>query len=494
MILSETKVGLQRHLDGLSNFAKDKDLTVNTKKSKIMIFNKSGRKSKEKFFVEGKELEIVQTYTYLGIDISASGSFTQAIKELSSKAKKAMIPLYKTVIQFQMPFSKSLRLFQTFIEPILLYNAENWSILTNKQIEKCKHTHNSLYDIGFNKSPMTSAQLKYFKFILGLTRQCPNMAVLGEVSETPLFLKAYTSMLKFWNRIRHMGNETLVNKAYQENVEMNSNWCQTIQILNASQNLNTKTFTSSEFPRIAKQNIKNNFTRYWKLRIDNHQIEKKLELYSKVKHKFQRDPYLNMPSFKNRQILAKFICSNHKLEIETGRHKNVPRPERICKVCDLKKVEDENHFLIVCPAYSDIRRYTLYQPLSLCNTAEEILEKIDTISTVKYLKQAFKHRENLLEKQKIRYCTTKISLTDMQISVRKLKDTDAPYKPRLPEPLQGTWRTENGHSFFKIRRQDPSYKIAKTSNDGMKLKLKLVRKTPRYTPYEGNDSNRLAHP
>ena len=99
VILSETKTGLQGNLDRLSKFAKEKDLTINTKKSKIMIFNKSGRKSKEQLYMEGNELENVQTFTYLGIDISASGSFTHAIKELSSKAKKAMIPLYKTIIQ-----------------------------------------------------------------------------------------------------------------------------------------------------------------------------------------------------------------------------------------------------------------------------------------------------------------------------------------------------------------------------------------------------------
>ena len=41
VILSQSKAGLQKHLDSLTKFAREKDLTINTKKSKVMIFNKS---------------------------------------------------------------------------------------------------------------------------------------------------------------------------------------------------------------------------------------------------------------------------------------------------------------------------------------------------------------------------------------------------------------------------------------------------------------------
>ena len=135
VLLSTSKEGLQTKLDGLSKFAEDRDLTVNTKKSKIMVFNKTGRRYKVDIKINGNKLEVVQKFTYLGIDITSSGFFTSAIKELASKAKKAMMPLYRTIIQFQIPFRKSLKLFRTYIEPILLYNAENLSILTDKQMK-----------------------------------------------------------------------------------------------------------------------------------------------------------------------------------------------------------------------------------------------------------------------------------------------------------------------------------------------------------------------
>ena len=42
--------------------------------------------------------------------------------------------------------------------------------------------------------------------------------------------------------------------------------------------------------------------------------------------------------------------------IEKGRQKGIPRELRICKSCDLGCVEDEYHFVIICPAYENLRK------------------------------------------------------------------------------------------------------------------------------------------
>ncbi len=58
-----------------------------------------------------------------------------------------------------------------------------------------------------------------------------------------------------------------------------------------------------------------------------------------------------------RQSLSRFRCSNHRLEVECGRHakpENVPKRDRVCRMCSLGAVEDEDHLLLVCPAHHDI--------------------------------------------------------------------------------------------------------------------------------------------
>ena len=34
----------------------------------------------------------------------------------------------------------------------------------------------------------------------------------------------------------------------------------------------------------------------------------------------------------------------------------IPANERICKCCNMKVVENEYHFILVCPGYKDIRK------------------------------------------------------------------------------------------------------------------------------------------
>ena len=48
--------------------------------------------------------------------------------------------------------------------------------------------------------------------------------------------------------------------------------------------------------------------------------------------------------------------------METGRYSRpqIPLNERFCKFCNTNSVENEIHFLMLCPLYSDIR-YELFQ-------------------------------------------------------------------------------------------------------------------------------------
>ena len=43
------------------------------------------------------------------------------------------------------------------------------------------------------------------------------------------------------------------------------------------------------------------------------------------------------------------------LRIETGRFVQELLEERICKLCNLNAIEDENHFVLHCPCYNNIR-------------------------------------------------------------------------------------------------------------------------------------------
>ena len=68
------------------------NLSINIGKSKVVIFNKSGRKMYRRFSIGNIELEVhvVNTYIYLETGITSNGSFTDIIKQLCSKATKSL--------------------------------------------------------------------------------------------------------------------------------------------------------------------------------------------------------------------------------------------------------------------------------------------------------------------------------------------------------------------------------------------------------------------
>ena len=80
VLLSESAQGLQNLLNKLKIFCDKWNLLVNKNKSKVMIFNRSGKILKGHNFVyDGNTVSLVNEYKYLGIIFKPSGSFTEAI-------------------------------------------------------------------------------------------------------------------------------------------------------------------------------------------------------------------------------------------------------------------------------------------------------------------------------------------------------------------------------------------------------------------------------
>ena len=79
----------------------------------------------------------------------------------------------------------------------------------------------------------------------------------------------------------------------------------------------------------------------------------KLKYYCMYKEKFELEQYLllNLPRKVKRQ-LSKFRIASLNLEVERGRHFNLPKEDRLCKLCganyNRQEVECEFNFLLVC--------------------------------------------------------------------------------------------------------------------------------------------------
>ena len=114
----------------------------------------------------------------------------------------------------------------------------------------------------------------------------------------------------------------------------------------------------------------------------------RLRSYRTFKSMLEPEKYLSsVHIFKFRTALSRFRCSSHILEIEKGRHDNISANQRFCKFCMKNNnycIEDEFHFLSICPIYTDLRKEML--PNWFCvNPSFDKFTSLLSTSNVTYL-------------------------------------------------------------------------------------------------------------
>ena len=125
----------------------------------------------------------------------------------------------------------------------------------------------------------------------------------------------------------------------------------------------------------------------------------KLTLYRRYKKDIKSEHYLSsIRDAKYKIALSKFRLSSHSLLIETGRYTGIPTEERLCNFCNMRKIEDEFHFLLVCPHYIELRRKYLKRYFCTWPTLNKFDQLLSTSSKKtltnlsKYIYYAFKKR------------------------------------------------------------------------------------------------------
>ena len=92
VLLSETASGLQNCINRMSNYCSIWQLSVNTPKTKVIIFNiDDHRTSRCIFSLHDETIAITQSYTSLGIVFVSGGSFRQACNVLTDKTKTKLL-------------------------------------------------------------------------------------------------------------------------------------------------------------------------------------------------------------------------------------------------------------------------------------------------------------------------------------------------------------------------------------------------------------------
>ena len=127
--------------------------------------------------------------------ITCNGNFALAIKQLSEKALHALYNIKRWL-------NSAIKIFDSIISPILLYNAEVWGVYIKNDFN------------NWDKLLVEKVHLKFCKLYWGIGRKTSNIASRSELGKYPLIINTFKRIFKFITHLNSLPETTISKQAF----------------------------------------------------------------------------------------------------------------------------------------------------------------------------------------------------------------------------------------------------------------------------------------
>ena len=180
VLFSKSPESLQSMLDKLQEYSSFWNLNVNKEKTKIMIFEK-GKTASKRFYYDNYELELVDSFKYLGVMFYKNGNFYRTQKCIAEYGTYSLHNLYKTLSNIELPVIDKFKLFDSLVGHVLNYTSEIW---------------------GYNKADdIERVHTRFCRSILGVKHSTNRSALYMELGRKPLIVFRQLRMLNYWKKL-----------------------------------------------------------------------------------------------------------------------------------------------------------------------------------------------------------------------------------------------------------------------------------------------------
>ena len=350
-----------------------------------MVFRKGGFLGRlEQWYYGEERLEVVNKYKYLGYTLTTKLSVDIALAEHAGKAKGRIVSIFRALYKLgKIDIGVFFRLFDSQVKPMLLYGAEIWGMKQREIIEK--------------------VHLYACKKLLGVSAKTPNAFIYCELNRYPLLIDAKTRAFKYWGRLLGMEDNRLPKQAYLRELrelEKEYGWGAMMQEdLTINGFANVWEEQDGELVHKIRRGYKQRqIDNFWQNEHSNMEESRsrRFTTYLGFKEGHERENYLgDIKVPKYRRALTRFRFGV--LELRANRRFTNPQANRQCSFC--VEEETEEHFLLKCPAYVDIRnKYLAHNWITLNNLSVKDLvanENSNIVrSTAVFIHHAMVHRDN----------------------------------------------------------------------------------------------------
>ena len=363
ILISKSPSGLQKMISVTEQFCNKWQLTINTNKTKIMVICKKNVNFTWRIY--NKQLEIVQVYCYLGLEIDNKGNFKRAVNRLFNKASRAYHAIRE---HFNFYNGTSVRillkLFDSMIQSITTFGSELWGVFGwRKNEKKCIENYLMSHSHKFEK-----LHGMFCKQTLGLNKSSPDLLAKAELGRYPVMGSIIKLSYGFWQHILNSNEETLVHKALLQCIAMDrrgfSTYYTRIKSLLATLEVKNKIYPVNDhnykkdmwhiYDKFCA--MYNNFFFNYLNKRNNNDSKGKYEIYCSVKRNYTAEKYLfEIKDHKLRGIFTGLRAASNPFPINKLRKFGIEREHRYCHLCDKNKLGTEIHVLMFC-TNSDITK------------------------------------------------------------------------------------------------------------------------------------------
>jgi len=366
-------------------------MKVNASKTFAVVFNNarvSKRKQADlvrscKWKLNGQAIAIKEEAKFLGCTFHQSKGCLVAPEALAIKGRKATHAMLVLMRKHHINQSAFLcRMFDQIVEPVLSYGCHVWGPdIFHKQLQ---------VDTIFNRNrnPAEAVHIDFLRLIGGLPPSSPLWILFWEFNRFPLHFHWISLCARFWQKVL-CSNEDNVNvllrQALRDDIELALNkaqHCWAFKFLTSlvtigalSQNVLDECISIEQVLAlpISEDTVEICLQNHWKALVSNitSDLPKSREAPDDAPITFARyeewvqsgKPPLHLTTFMPTHLkhsLVRLRSTGFPLLAYSHvmRRQGIPRSQRFCKACASEGrncIEDDLHFLIECPLYSNIR-------------------------------------------------------------------------------------------------------------------------------------------
>ncbi|EDO38264.1 predicted protein [Nematostella vectensis] len=211
VLISTSASGLQKSINLIDQFCKDWLMSVNQKKTKVVIIQKQCRKlnlQKFRFFLNGSQLDNVTEYKYLGCTFTTNGNFTTSKLRSVEKTRRSIFAVKRYLNFNRFPIKLNNKLFNALFSPILLYNSDVWGAYDAINFQK------------WETDPIERLHCQFFKYYFGLNKRAPNVSARNEAGRLSLKSTILRNTLLFWLHIQALPENGIAKQCLKISSEL----------------------------------------------------------------------------------------------------------------------------------------------------------------------------------------------------------------------------------------------------------------------------------